>query len=345
MKKIVAIALGVIIGLSVMAKAAADLWELRDQSNVTQVTIDSAKNITGPSTLALSSGLTASSGTFTATGNGQFSITTSSGINVGGSAPVVASYFVGSGAALTGVTATSIAAGNITAGTLINSVLVPAGNLTAGPVASSILPSTVAYTSITNTWTADQTYTNVAINLSGSGGKVVSGSSITASAFFGDGTNVTNVTAAAVPATGVTAGQLAAGVTLNAGSLVNGPVASSILPSTVAYISVAQTWTATQTFKAANAGAASTFWQSSAGVNVATMTNTGVFASTLTVSGGLLNQGALSAAAIRTTSCPTSQDGIVVAGCMVFNSSDFDLYTATGSAAGQYRNTRTGVGP
>ena len=53
--------------------------------------------------------------------------------------------------------------------------------------------------------------------------------------FFGDGSSLTGVNAANLPAAGVTAGTLISGVLLNAGSLTNGPVASGILPSTVAY--------------------------------------------------------------------------------------------------------------
>lgn len=52
---------------------------------------------------AFISGMTASSGTFTATGPGQFSLQTSSGINVLGTGGVTAAFFAGSGASLTGV--------------------------------------------------------------------------------------------------------------------------------------------------------------------------------------------------------------------------------------------------
>ncbi len=57
----------------------------------------------------LSGGLTASSGTFTASGPAQFSLSTSSGVSVGGAGGVYASFFsgifYGSGAGLTGVAA------------------------------------------------------------------------------------------------------------------------------------------------------------------------------------------------------------------------------------------------
>ena len=62
-------------------------------------------------------------------------------------------------------------------------------------------------------------------------GNVTVASSVTASGFFGDGSHLTGVTAESVPA----------------GNLINGPVSSSILPSTVAYTSVANSFTANQT--------------------------------------------------------------------------------------------------
>ena len=53
---------------------------------------------------------------------------------------------------------------------------------------------------------------------------------------------------------------------------------------------------------------------------------------------GLEILGAMAVGPIRNAACNSSQ-------CLVFNTSDFDLYTSTGSGVGQWRNTRTGVGP
>lgn len=62
-----------------------------------------------------------------------------------------------------------------------------------------------------------------------------------------------------------------------------------------------------------------------------------VFPSTTTIN-GLAIGGAMTAAVLRLAACPSSQ-------CLVFNSSDFDLYTSTGASAGSWRNSRTGVAP
>lgn len=92
---------------------------------------------------------TASTGTFT--GN-AFSVGSSSFSVAGGSATVAykmtAATFSGDGASVTNITATNIANGTLNAG-----VRLSAGSLTNGPLASSILPSTVAYTSIQNSFT------------------------------------------------------------------------------------------------------------------------------------------------------------------------------------------------
>lgn len=108
-----------------------------------------------------------------------------------------------------------------------------AGALQNGPLASSILPSTVAYTNAANTFTAAQT---------------VSGTSVTASAFFGDGSHLTGVPQTTVPAGGIT----------------GGPVASSILPSTVAYTNAANTFTAALTVSGTSVTASAFFGNGSA---------------------------------------------------------------------------------
>ncbi len=226
----------------------------------------------------VSSALTASSGTFTASGNGQFSVATSSGINVAAGgivAPFFNGTFYGSGAGLTGVAAQNVAAANVTAGTFGSGVLLPAGNIAGGPLASSVLPSTVTYTGNANTFNAangnsftygvsvgsisvttgltasSATLTatgNTQYSLAASSGINVAAGGVTASffsgTFYGSGANLSNVAAANVAAANVTAGTFASGVLLPTGNLMGGAVASTILPSTVAYTSNANTFNA-----------------------------------------------------------------------------------------------------
>lgn len=162
--------------------------------------------------LAVTGGLTASSGTFTQTAN--YSVITSSGLSVPGTAGVYAGFFAGNGAALTNVAAASVAAANVTAGQLPAGVLLNAGSLDNGPVASSILPSTVAYTSSTNTFTAPQAINGAGLTASSatltntagfglvtsSGVRVASG--VYAGFFSGNGAALTNVSATPTGAAG-----------------------------------------------------------------------------------------------------------------------------------------------
>lgn len=110
--------------------------------------------------------------------------------NITGTSSVTASGFFGNGAGLTDVTAAAIAASNVTAGTFGGGVLLPVGNLTGSPIATAVLPSTVAYTSASNTFTAAQTISNVNLSITGASGNIVGASSITASAFFGASTGL-----------------------------------------------------------------------------------------------------------------------------------------------------------
>lgn len=64
---------------------------------------------------------------------------------------------------------------------------------------------------------------------------------------------------------------------------------------------------------------------------------------TTTVVNGLSLLGSYSAATIRTTACSTFVSGS--AGCMVYNATDFDMYTSTAASAGSWRNSRTGTAP
>lgn len=66
--------------------------------------------------------------------------------------------------------------------------------------------------SAANTFTAPITMTATSLNLTGPGGYITSGSSVNASAFFGNGANVTQVAAVTVPAAGVQAGTMGGSV-------------------------------------------------------------------------------------------------------------------------------------
>lgn len=61
------------------------------------------------------------------------------------------------------------------------------------------------------------------------------------------------------------------------------------------------------------------------------------FTSTSFDQNGLVDFGVRTAAQIRALACPSN--------CRVQNSDDFDIYTSTGTSAGQWRNSRLGVGP
>lgn len=53
----------------------------------------------------------------------------------------------------------------------------------------------------------------------------------------------------------------------------------------------------------------------------------------------LILVGAVPAATLHTLACPSGH------ACMAYNLNDYDLYTTTGTSAGDWRNTRTGIGP
>lgn len=108
-------------------------------------------------------------------------------------------------------------------------------------------------------------------SLGAAGMAVAIASSVSAAWLYGNGAGVTGVTAAYAPTAGVQDGTLNMGVRLNAGSLLNGPMDSSMLPSTAAFTSVPNTFTAGQ---AVTAGG---------GVSVAY----GIIAGSATLSGGL----------------------------------------------------------
>lgn len=67
-------------------------------------------------------------------------------------------------------------------------------------------------------------------------------------------------------------------------------------------------------------------------------TMTGTLSLPDAVIGGLTDFGARTSAQIRALACS-------VLPCRVVSSTDYDLYTATGTAAGDWRNTRLGTGP
>ena len=233
-------------------------------------------NTFGPAQ-AFPGGLTATTGTFSTlaaaaaalTGTGQYSLTTSSGIKVlGGSVDALAfnGTYYGDGSKLSGVGAASVGAANVAAGLLGAGVQLPAGSLVNGPIAAGILPSSVPFTTTANIFGPTQAFpgglsaSTGTFTASGSaqyslitssGIKVLAGS-VDAPAFngthYGDGSNLTGVGAASVAAGAVVAGTLGAGVQLQAGSLINGPIAAGILPSSVPFTTVSNTFVPPQAF-------------------------------------------------------------------------------------------------
>src|SRR5207249_4029910 len=84
-----------------------------------------------------------------------------------------------------------------------------ATNLQTGTVNDSRLSANVDLLNTAQSFTAAKTLTNVALNLTGANGNIVSGSSITtAGGFFGNGAGLTNVTAIGAPPTGAASGDL-----------------------------------------------------------------------------------------------------------------------------------------
>jgi hypothetical protein len=170
-----------------------------------------------PTAQLVSGPLTASSGTFTASGPGQASILTSSGIVVQAgivTAPAFSGTHYGDGSNLTGVSASNVAATNVTPGTFGAGVLLPAAQLVSGPLTAS-----------SGTFTASGPGQ---ASIQTSSGIVVQAGAVTAPAFngtyYGNGTNLTGINVAAA---GVTPGVLGAGVLLPTSQLVAGPVTAT----------------------------------------------------------------------------------------------------------------------
>lgn len=136
-------------------------------SNAAKSTFTATGNLLVPGQITAGSGIQGSSGTFSGQVqassfnivgtaylvNGVTVIDGSRNV-ISGSSITTSGGFFGNGSGITGVTAGSVSAANVSAGTFATGVLLPAGSLTNGPVASSILPSTVAYTSVSNTFSA-----------------------------------------------------------------------------------------------------------------------------------------------------------------------------------------------
>ncbi len=172
-----------------------------------------------PASQVASGALTVTSGTFTASGPGQYSLQTSSGISVGGGGGVSAAFFngvfYGSGAGLTGVAASNVAANNVTPGTLSPGVFLVAQNLLPGPVTATSGTFTASGSSQYSVQTAS------GISVGGGGG-------VTAAFFngnhYGNGAGLTGVIAASVPAGSVTPGTFGPGVLLPTQNLLPGPI-------------------------------------------------------------------------------------------------------------------------
>lgn len=185
-------------------------------------------------------------------------LSTSMKVEAGGVyAPFFAGKFHGDGSELSNVTASSVSAASVLAGRLAPGVLLPVAQLTDGPISGSLLPTGIAYTGAQNQFTAPQT-----INAGGgsqpslalSSGITVGAGGVTApylsGLHLGDGSRLTGISASRVPASGVEPGRLPDGVRLPASGLSEGPISAAMLPSTAAYTSVANNFTAPQTISA-----------------------------------------------------------------------------------------------
>ena len=172
--------------------------------------------------------------------------------NVGGVktfiSTVTAPGFVGSGTALTGVTAVSVPASGITAGTLGGGVI--ASSLAASvPLPDAQLSANVSLLASTQTVTAQKTFSNT-VTVSTTlvvGSYATFLSSVNASGFFGNGAGITGVTASSIAAANISAGSLGAGVIA---SSIAATVAfpDSQLSANVSLLNSTQTATANKAF-------------------------------------------------------------------------------------------------
>ncbi|MDE2312978.1 MAG: hypothetical protein KGL04_02230, partial [Elusimicrobia bacterium] len=166
---------------------------------------------------------------------------------------VTASAFFGSGAGVTGLNASNVASGSVgtqyggtgqnwgsvgtgalpyfSASGIMNTLAVGSNgqvltvNGSGVPSWQNAGASPLVLLSSSNTWTAQQSFENSvtllgsSISLSGSGGLIVSQSSVTASAFVGNGVSITGLNPA-----NFENGALSYGVTVSTGQLTGGPV-------------------------------------------------------------------------------------------------------------------------
>jgi quinolinate synthase len=201
--------------------------------------------------------------------------------NVVGQASMTASAFFGDASHLSNVTASQVPAAGVQPGSLGASVIASSIAVNAINNANQLSPSLVIRdANLSNnvdllngaqTLTGAKTFSSVitanggvtlgvsqALSLSGASGNITSASSITASAFFGDASHLSNVTASQVPAAGVQPGSLGASViassiAVNAINNADQLAASLVIPDTnlsnnVDLLNGAQTLTGAKTF-------------------------------------------------------------------------------------------------
>lgn len=290
MKKTWVMAIAVTASLTSFA-FATNYWELRDGSNVTQVTIDGTKQL-------ISALLNASDLNRGTVPNARLD---SSSVTLQGNAFNGVSELVqldGTGAlpAISGANLTNLNASSLTSGTVPNARL-----------------DSTSVTLQGNTFNGN----NQLVQLNGSGAlPSLSGANLTS-------LNASQLTSGTVP----NARLDSTSVTLQ-GNMFNGisqliqttgtgkyPALDGSLITNIMATSVAASSVTAGTFQAAPY----------------------TFPSTTTVN-GLAIFGAMSATTLHTAACPSGF-------CVVLNTSDFDLYTATATSAGSWRNSRTGVAP
>lgn len=161
-------------------------------------------------------------------------------------------------------------------------------------------------------------------------GNVVFRSSMTASSFYGNGANLTGVTATPSGAAG---GSLT-------GTYPNPTLANtSVIPGTFGSTTQASTFTVSADGRITAAGQV-TVTPAAASVSAGTFSGSFTFSSALAVgSTATLINGSASNSAICAAACANG-----IGRCVYVSTDDGDIYTSTGSVAAQWRNSRTGIG-
>ena len=244
-------------------------------------------------------GVTTASGTFTASGNNQASIVSSSGIIVSAGG-VTAPYFSGTLYGSVSGGAGSVAAGNVTPGVFVSGVLVPPANVIGG-IASTNTANTFPFTQtfpggvIASSGSFTDGVTAASATLTGSGnneyslaaasGIIVSAGGVTAPYFAGTLYGNVSGNAGSVSASGVTTGTFGAGVLLPPTNIIGG----------IASTNTANTYPLVQTFQGGVIGSSGSFTGGIAAASGMFTASGNNQASIVTSSGIIVNGGGVTA--------------------------------------------------